>query len=307
MDAPRITVIGSSNVDLIMKLPRLPAVGETVTDGLFTQVFGGKGANTAVAAARAGGRVTLVNAVGDDPFAPTMIRSFEADGINTSQILRVAGVHSGTALVMFDGGGRNYLAVAPGANYELMPEHVDACASIIASSTMVLMQMEIRDQTIERGFRIASEAKVPVLFNWAPARRSTLRVDARMSVLVVNENEAAALAGIPVSDTTAATEAAGKLGSMGPQTVIITLGAQGAVVCDAGHVTIVPAFPVKAVDTTAAGDTFCGALGVALGGGLRLENAVRFASAAAAISVTRVGAQPSIPTRREIDELLHRG
>lgn len=306
MGGPRITVIGSSNVDLIMKLPHLPEMGETVTDGQFVQVFGGKGANTAVAAARAGGHVTFVNAVGDDPYAPTMLESLERDGIDTTQILRVGGVHSGTALVMFDGAGRNYLAVAPGANYALTPEHVEACESIIASSSMVLMQMEIPDQTIERGLRIASDAKVPVLFNWAPARQSTLKVDSRMTVLVVNENEASALTGIAVADAAAAIDAATKLATQGPATVIVTLGTHGAVVCEAGQSTIIPAFTVRAVDTTAAGDTFCGALAVALSEGVPLENAVRFASAAAAISVTRVGAQPSIPTRLEIEEFLHR-
>jgi ribokinase len=300
----RIAVIGSSNIDFAMKMDHLPAVGETVLDAEFVQVFGGKGANQAVAAARGGGMVTFVNCVGDDPYAERMVAGFDADGIDTSHLYREARISSGAALVMVGEGGNNYLSVAPGANYRLTPERIDENRELIAKSDWVLMQYEIARPTVERVLEVASEEGTPVIFNFAPAREFPRERLASVHTLVVNENEAATLSGLSVRDETEARRAARALRDTGAQVVIVTLGAAGSLVVNADGVSHVQAFPVEAVDTTAAGDTYCGCLAVALAEGKSLEESVRFASAGAAISVGRMGAQPSAPRREEIDGFL---
>lgn len=302
--ANRITVIGSSNIDFAMKMDHLPAVGESVPDAEFVQVFGGKGANQAVAAARAGGTVSFVNCVGDDPYAGQMVAGFEADGIDTSRLYREAGVSSGAALIMVGEGGNNYLSVAPGANYRLTPERIDESRELIADSAWVLMQYEIARPTVERVLDVAGEERTPVIFNFAPARDFPRERLASVHTLVVNENEAATLSGMPVGSEPEARRAAEALRDTGADVVIVTLGPAGSLVVNADGVSRVEAFPVDAVDTTAAGDTYCGCLSVALAEGKSFEDSVRFASAAAAISVGRMGAQPSTPHREEIDRFL---
>lgn len=303
-EIPRIAVIGSSNVDFIMRLERLPAVGESTTDGEFSQTFGGKGANQAVAAARAGGGVTFVTCLGDDPFAETMIGNFRRDGIDTARIARTAGVSSGSALVLFDARGDNYIGVAPGSNYRLRPEHIDACEDLIAGAAFLLLQMEISVESNRRALELAARHRTPVLFNFAPARDPRFPVSSAMTGLVVNETEAEALTGLPVRDPGEARAAAEALRRRGPAFVVVTLGRGGAWVSAEGSAELVPGFAVEPVDSTAAGDTFCGALAVALAEKKPLGAAVRFANAAAALSVTRAGAQPSIPGRARIDAFL---
>lgn len=300
----RITVIGSSNVDMIMKLERLPQAGETVTGGAFLQVFGGKGANQAVAAARAGGKVTFLSAVGEDDFGRAAVANFQQDGIATEYIVSVSGIPTGCALILIDAQGENSIAVAPGANYALLPEHIEANADVIRDSAMIVMQREIPTPTILRALELAAEFGTPVLFNYAPAQNREVLVSAQMTGLVVNEIEAAMLSGLPVETKEEAATAGEALRRQGPSFVVVTLGAEGAVVVSATGKERVPAFPVTPVDTTAAGDVFCGALAVALVEGNSLPDAVRFASAASAISVTRLGAQPSIPHRQEIEALV---
>ena len=300
----RITVIGSSNIDFVMRMERLPKVGESVADAEFMQTFGGKGANQAVAAARAGGTVSFVNCVGNDPYAAEMVANFERDGIDTSHIYHETDLSSGTALIMVGESGHNYLGVAPGANYRLTPERVETKRSLIAESAVVLLQYEIVSQTVERVLRIAGEEQTPVLFNFAPARSFPTDRLSLVHTLVVNESEAAALAGIPVETDDEARSAAKTLLAMGSRVVIVTLGAAGSIVATADGVAHVPAYAVEAVDSTAAGDTYCGCLATALAEGRPLDEAVRFASAAAALSVRRMGAQPSTPWRAEIEEFL---
>ncbi len=287
-----------------MGLERLPRVGETVTDGTFTQTYGGKGANQAVAAARAGGRVSFLTCVGDDAFGRAMLENFRGDGIDVGPARTVPGVPTGSALVMFDRRGDNYLAVAPGANYALTPQHVDENAALIGSSAMLVLQMEIPVPATRRALEIASARGVPVLFNFAPARTGELPVSDRMTGLVVNEAEAESLCGLPVRSPEEALAAAEALLGRGPKFVVLTLGAQGAYVASQDVRRHVPAFPVTPVDATAAGDVFCGALAVALVEGMPLGEAARFAGAAAALSVMQAGAQPSIPRRAEIDRFL---
>jgi len=301
-----IIVIGSSNVDFIMKMDHLPARDETVTDAEFMQTFGGKGANQAVAAARAGGNVIFVNCVGDDPNAERMVTGFRESGMCTDYIYRETGVASGAALVMIGEGGHNYLSVAPGANARLTPERVEAVRHVIAGAAYVLMQAEIPLESIERALEIAAEAGVPVVWNTAPVKPFDVAQLTKVSIVVVNEPEATALTGIRVMDRASAEAAALRLREMGAGTAIVTLGEGGSVFAtrDAPGVAHVPAFPVKAIDTTAAGDTYCGCLVVALAEGKALPEALRFASAAGALCVQRLGAQPSEPWRQEIEAFL---
>ena len=298
------TIIGSANVDMIMKVKRLPERGETVTDGTFMQTFGGKGANQAVAAARAGGDVRFVACLGRDAFTPAMVENFRSDGLNLDGVRFVDDQPSGSALVMIDEGGMNYLTVAPGSNAALGLEQIAAEWGRIASSGLILLQMEIPVETNRAILKRARETGIPVMLNYAPAHSIHPDLLAGLDTLIVNENEAAALSGVAPADQASAERAVRALAAMGVRCVILTLGAAGSLILEDGHVTRVPAFPVKAVDTTAAGDTFCGVLGVALLEGRSLPEAVRFATAAAALSVTRFGAQPSIPARIEIDRFI---
>ncbi len=300
----KIAVIGSSNVDFIMKIARLPRAAETVTDGEFFQTYGGKGANQAVAAARAGGEVALLACLGDDMYAPRIMENLEADGIDTGRIMIEKGVSTGTALIMFDAKGENYLSVAPGSNYRLTPGYIERNRDLITESALVMLQMEIPADTTRRILELAGTAGTPVMFNYAPARQLEVPVSSAMTALIVNEVEAGALAGREVRNRDDARDAARELLRRGPREVIVTLGADGAFAASPETEEHIPAFRVKPVDTTAAGDTFCGAFAVARVERLSPANSLRFANAASALSVTRVGAQPSIPKRVEIDAFL---
>ena len=304
MSAGRITVVGSTNVDMIVQLDHLPALGETVTGGKFVQAFGGKGANQAVAAARAGGNVAFLTAVGDDSNAPLCLENYKIDGIDISCAVTRKGVATGVALIMLDDQGRNYLAIASGANFAMEPSDVEHAHDLIAASSLIIMQNEITPAAALRTLDIAAQAGVPVLFNYAPVSGVPIPVSAKMWYLVVNETEAAQLTGLEVNTEGEIAAAAQKLKTMGPSVVIITLGAQGSYVLDDSGALRIKPYPVKAVDTTAAGDTYCGALAVALLEGKSMADAVGFATAASAISVTKMGAQPSIPRRHEIDNFL---
>jgi len=302
--AGKIVVVGSSNIDLVMKMARLPRVGETVTDATFVQAFGGKGANQAVGAARAGGEVVFVSCVGDDAYGAQVRGSLEADGIDTRFVFTEGGVASGTALILVGGGGENYISVAPGANYRLTSAHVDRAREAIGGAAIVIGQCEILPEALDHVIAVAAELGKPVMLNLAPARRIGDASLSRLAYLAVNETEAEFLTGRRIEsneDVEAAVEA---LLAKGPRTVVLTLGARGAFVAADGVRALVPGFAVDAVDTTAAGDVHCGALAVALVEGRPLLEAVRFANAAAALSVTKLGAQPSAPRRAEIEALL---
>jgi ribokinase len=304
--AGRIVVVGSANIDLVMKMPRLPRVGETVTDATFVQAFGGKGANQAVGAARAGGEVAFVACVGDDAYGQQVRGSLEADGIDTRFLYTEPGVASGTALIMVGGAGENCIAVAAGANGRLTPAHVDRAREAIDSAAMVVTQCEIPEETLERVVSLGAELGKPVLLNLAPARPLADSSLSRLAWLAVNETEAELLTGRRVATDGDVQEAAGALLARGPKAVVLTLGARGAYVAAGAVRGLVPGFAVEAVDTTAAGDVHCGALAVALVEGRGVLESVRFANAAAALAVTRLGAQPSAPLREDVDALLSR-
>jgi ribokinase len=299
-----IVVVGSSNTDMIIKLDRIPRPGETILGGDFSTAAGGKGANQAVAAARAGGKVTFVARVGDDVFGRQAVQGFVADGIDTSRVLTDSDAPSGVALIFVDGSGENSIAVASGANARLTPDDVLSARDAIASADVLVAQLETPVDTVRAAVELAAEHGVRVVLNPAPAQPLGEEILRHVSVLTPNETEAELLTGIEVSSDAAALEAAKKLNALGVDAVLITLGSRGAFLFDSDRADLVPGFEVKAVDTTAAGDVFNGALAVALAEDNPIAEAVRFANGAAALAVTKLGAQPSAPTRDEIEAAL---
>ena len=300
----QIVVIGSSNTDLIVKAPRIPKPGETILGGRFIKAAGGKGANQAVAAARAGGRVSLIARIGEDAFGDEAISGFKADRIDTRWIRRDAHHSSGVALIVVDAEGENSIAVAPGANDHLGPADVTAAAEVIGQASIVVLQLEVPLAGVGTATRLAAERGVPVLLNPAPAQTLPAALLEQVSILTPNETEVESLTGIRVSDEASARRGAHALRDRGVETVIITLGPRGVYCLSPSLEGLVTGFSVQAVDTTAAGDTFNGALAVALAEDVDLSEALRFAQAAAALSVTKEGAQPSAPSRKTIEQFL---
>jgi len=297
----RILVVGSSNTDLIIRVPRLPRPGETVLGGEFSTAAGGKGANQAVAAARAGGRVTFVARIGADGFGDRALANIESNGIDARFVLRNEGAPSGIALITVDERGENSISVASGANALLAAADIERAGEAFAAADILLLQLESPLDAVAAAVREARKRGVPVVLNPAPARDLDDDLLRLVAVLTPNEHEAGLLAGIAVKDERSARDAARRLRDRGPATVVVTLGERGVYAVAPGFEAHVPAFKVEPVDTTAAGDVFNGALAVALAETLPLPEALRFAQAAAAISVTRPGAQPSAPTRAEIE------
>jgi ribokinase len=301
---PKIVVLGSSNTDMVVKLSRLPKPGETVIGGTFSMGSGGKGANQAVAAARAGGDIAFISKVGPDLFGKQALDSLRRDGLNVDFVGTDTNSPSGVALIFVDERGENCIGVASGANAEIRPADIAKAADLISSADVLLAQLEISLVAVEAALRIAARAGVRVVLNPAPAQSLKPELCTLVSVLTPNETEAEILSGIRISDDQSVAVAAGVILSKGVAAAVITLGARGAYVTDASWSGFIPPFEVSAVDTTAAGDVFNGALAVFLGEGVSLQEAVRMANAAAALSVTKLGAQPSAPNRRKIDALL---
>ena len=298
---PKILVIGSSNTDMVVRADRLPRPGETVLGGTFFMNPGGKGPNQAVAAARLGGQVAFVCKTGDDLFGSEARRLFREEGIDTSHLLTDPSAPSGVALITVDRQAENCIVVAPGANANLTSDDLRRAASAFEQADIVLLQLEIPMETVEQAALTACATGKRVVLNPAPATAIPARLLAALDLITPNETEAEAITGIRIADRRTADEAARRLAATGAKQVVITLGAQGALVYEAGQSRIVEGYPVRAVDTTAAGDVFNGALVVALAEGKPLADAARFACKAAAISVTRPGAQGSIPTRAEVE------
>jgi ribokinase len=302
--AGKIVVVGSSNTDMILQMDHIPRPGETLLGGEFSMAAGGKGANQAVAAARAGGSVTFLARVGNDMFGQQAIEGFRNDGINVQHVISDPDAPSGVALIFVADDGENSIGVASGANAQLSPADIQRASETIAQADVLVMQLETPLPTVQAAAEIAAAHGVRVILNPAPAQPLSDELISLVSVLTPNESEAELLTGIEVADENRAVLAADQLRSKGVATAIVTLGSQGAMVASDDFSGPVSAFDVKPVDTTAAGDVFNGALAVALSEGETLELAVKFASAAAALSVTRLGAQPSAPARKEIERLL---
>lgn len=299
----KVVVVGSTNTDMTVRVSRIPAPGETVLGQDFHITAGGKGANQAVAAARAGGSVVFVTALGMDDFGDRAVESLVREGIDVALIRRVPGT-SGVALIVVDDRGENSIAVAAGANRELRPEDAAPLARMLEEGDVILLQLEIPLATVEAAARLAVKRHARVILNPAPAQMLPDSLLAAVSLLTPNEREVEQLTGVDVRDEMALMRAAAALHERGVRDVLITLGARGIFVSADGIAELVPGFKVDAVDTTAAGDVFNGSLAVALGEGRSTRDAVRFASAAAALSVTRIGAQASAPSRADIEAFL---
>jgi ribokinase len=297
----RIIVIGSSNTDMVVKSKKIPSPGETILGGDFLMNAGGKGANQAVAAARLGGIVTFVTKTGNDLFGDQAKHLFDVEGIDTRFIIKDLKNPSGIALIMVDENGENCIVVAPGSNASLTAYDISDEVYINDPADVYLMQLEIPVSTVEFVAEKVSENGNKVILNPAPARQLSEDLLRSLYLITPNEVEAELLTGIKVTDPISAEKAAEKLLAKGVKNVIITLGAAGAFLLSGKTRKIIPVVPVKAVDSTAAGDVFNGALAVAISEGWELEEAVAFANKAASISVTRMGAQASAPFRKEID------
>jgi ribokinase len=290
----KILVIGSSNTDMTIKSPRLPAPGETILGGTFVMGPGGKGANQAVAASRLGGDVTFICKVGRDMFGENAVKGYQKEGIDTSHTL-YSDQASGTALILVDDSGENCIAVAPGANGDLSPADIDSVADVIKKADYLILQLEIPVESVLRAAKIAHEAGVYVILNPAPACKLPKEIFKYISLITPNQTESALMTGIEVKDEASRTKAIESFHKMGVKDVIVTLGSKGSLVCQGNEQIMVEALKVKAVDATAAGDTFCGAVCVALSEGKTLEEAARFATKASALTVQKMGAQSSIP------------
>ena len=299
----RILVVGSVNMDLVVRVDHVPAAGENVRGEALEMIPGGKGANQAVACARLGAETTLLGRVGDDPFGRRLTRELSGAGVRTDAVGSVAGCASGTALILVEAGGENSIVITAGANGRLAPEDVDAARDLLADADAVVLQLEIPPETVARAIRLARQVGTPTVVDAGPPRRPIDASVLEADVLTPNEAEAAALLDVPPG-ARRPEDLARALLARGPTAVVVKAGPRGAVVAEKGRVQPVPAFKVEPVDTTAAGDAFTAALAVAVVEGADLVEAARRANAAGALAATRLGAQPSMPTALEVDAFL---
>lgn len=300
MSKKTILVIGSSNTDMTAKTKDLPRPGETVLGGVFTMGAGGKGANQAVAARRLGGQVQFICKVGRDMFGDNAVKQYEAEGLDTSGILR-SELPSGVALIYVDSHAENCIVVASGANGDLNEADVEASRKAIEDCGILLLQLESPIPSVLKAAKMAHEAGATVVLNPAPACPLPEELFRYIDLFIPNETELSTFSGLPVEDVESAQKAALAMQAKGVGKLIVTMGSKGALICEGGPAVFVPAHKVKAVDTTAAGDTFCGALCVAISEGKTLKEAAQFACAASALTVQKMGAQNSIPFRKDIN------
>jgi len=305
MSKNKIVVVGSSNTDMTIRLAHVPKPGETELGGDFSSATEGKGANQAVGAARAGGSVTLVAKVGQDMFGDKAIKGYLKDGLNVDFVLRDSVEKSGVALIFVGKqSGENSIAVASGANSKLSPADVKKAAKVITEAKILIMQLETPLATVEAAAALAFKAGVRIILNPAPAQKLPDKLLKQISIFTPNEIEAEFYTGVKVTTIEDAGQAADKLLAKGVETVILTLGTRGSFVANKDGKKLVSSFKVKPIDTTGAGDIYNGVLAVALAEGKPIMEAARYANAAGAISVTILGAQPSAPTRKEIEAFL---
>lgn len=298
----KIVVVGSSNTDMVVKVPHIPAPGETVLGSELLTIPGGKGANQAVSAARVGGDVVFIACVSDDTFGTESIENYKKDNIDTSFIKVKPGMHSGVALINVAKDGENSIAVAPGANSHLLPGDIANARDAFAGAGIVLAQLEIPLETVDAVASLAGEHKIPMILNPAPGASLPAELLGKIDIITPNETEAALLTGTREVNDDTVPAMARELHNLGIETVIITLGNKGVYLLNSAFQGMIPGYGVKAVDTTAAGDVFNGALASALSQRKTVREAIDFAQRAAAISVTRMGAQPSAPKLNEITD-----
>ena len=295
----KILVVGSINMDLVVRVPRPPAPGETILGGDFQTFPGGKGANQAVAAARLGGEVTLIGRVGHDDFGYELVQGLADNRVNTNHVVKDPGSKSGIAMITVADSGENSIVVAPGANMLLSKDIILKHRKLIQKADLLLVQLECPLLTVTLAIELAHAYKVPVVLNPAPAQPLPESLLAKVTVLTPNESELALLSGENDLEQGIKT-----LRSRGVKSVVVTLGAQGARLVSETADLLLPSFKVAPVDTTAAGDAFNGALAVMLAEGKPLPEAVRYGTAAGALATTKIGAQPSLPTRYAVEQLL---
>ena len=291
-------------MDLVVKSPRIPAVGETILGGDFIMIPGGKGANQAVAAAKLGAEVYFIAKLGHDVFAEQSLANFKKEGVNTKYVVQTKQAPSGVALIMVDENGNNVIVVAPGANQKLSPDDIKKAESDIASSGALIAQLEVPLETVEFAGRLANDSGVPFILDPAPAQNLGPEFLKMADVLTPNETEAQILTGKEVTDEDSARTAAEDLLERGARAVILTMGAKGFLLATRDRTEYVSAVKVDAVDATAAGDAFNGALAVGLAQGKTISDAALFANHAAALSVTKMGAQSSMPTAEEVESFM---
>jgi ribokinase len=302
--AARLTVVGSLNMDLVIRAPRIPQPGETIIGGAFHTVPGGKGANQAVAAARLGAHVAMVGRVGNDPYGEVLLQSLSEAGVDGNCVTQDNEASTGVALIVVDDNGQNSIVVASGANMRLAPSDVERAEASIAASDALVLQLECPLQTVMRAAEIAHRHGVIVVLNPAPARSLPAELLAHLDVLIPNESEAMLLTNTPLTERFEAKSVAGLLLNQGVGAVVITLGARGALVAREEGTELIPAFPVEPVDTTAAGDAFVAGFAVAMANGKSLPEAVRWGNGAGALAATRLGAQSSLPQLVELERFL---
>ncbi len=306
MKGRHVVVLGGMNIDLVSTAPRFPRPGETVVGDSFYKGFGGKGANQAVQTARLGVPVSFIGCVGDDEFGKEMIACMKGHGIDTRRMRMVKDCPSGTAMIFVDSSAQNEIVVVSGANDELSPSDVSAAENTIAGAALVVTLFDIPLESVHEAVRLARKHGVPVLVNPAPvlAQEVDSSLLAQVGILVPNETEAEALTGVSYTTPDFAETAIGKLREKGGSQIIITLGEKGSMLADTEKIAHIPAYEVKPLDTTAAGDAFIGGLAAGYQVFSDLQALVRFASAVAALAVTKKGAQASLPDRREVEEFL---
>jgi ribokinase len=300
----KVVVVGSINVDLTIKTDRLPRPGETIIGGIFTKGDGGKGANQAIAAARAGGDVNLIARVGTDPYGQDSVKRLDAQGIGTRYIVHDGDAPTGMAFILVDEHGENSIVVASGANAHLSSDDIEKAKAEILTAAVLLVQLECPLDAVQRAIQMAAKGDALVILNPAPAQHLSVAWLHGVNIITPNKIEAEMLAGMKISDDASLADAAQRILDFGIQTVIITLGKRGVFLATNDGMSLIPAYAVKALDSTGAGDVFSGSLATFLAEGISVEESVRMAIASASISVTRMGAQTSAPSRSEIDNFI---
>ena len=302
----KVTVVGSFMYDLVATAPRRPKTGETLIGDSFGMVLGGKGANQAIAASRAGASVTMVGRLGNDLFGNQFLEKFSEEGIKTDFVIQDTENGTGVGMPLIDASGDNSIVIIPQANMALTVENIDKAESVIADSDVLILQCEVPMEANKRAAEIANKNDTLVILNPAPARKIPDTLLSLVDIITPNESEAEILTDMPTETNSQAMEAAHHLLSKGVETVILTLGSRGSLLLTEKMEKRIPAYSVDVIDTTAAGDAFCGALAAILSNGSIIEEAIKIANAAGALAVTKLGAEPSLPTKKDIDQLINR-